>query len=54
MSAKTIIYLFISIGSVAGAYIPSLWGGSLFSISSILLSGLGAIIGLILASNLTR
>jgi hypothetical protein len=54
MSAKTTIYLTVLIGSMVGGYLPVLWGGSLFSVSSVLLSGLGGIIGLILGYKISR
>ncbi len=34
------------LGSIVGGYFPALWGGSVFSISSILLSGAGALGGI--------
>lgn len=34
------------LGSIAGGYIPLLWGGSVFSLSSIFLSGAGALVGI--------
>ncbi len=36
----------MAVGSTVGGYIPALWGGGLFSLSGILLSGLGAIAGI--------
>ena len=54
MSSKPIIYLFLFIGSTAGAYIPKIWGADLFSISSLIFSGVGAIIGIIIGLKLTR
>lgn len=46
MSTKTIIWIFVFIGSIVGGYIPILWGGSLFSFTALLLSGVGGIIGI--------
>ncbi len=34
------------VGSTVGSFIPSLWGASVFSFSSILFSGGGAIAGI--------
>ena len=45
MSAKTLVFLGMTIGSVIGGYIPTLWGAGIFSYSSVLFSGLGAILG---------
>jgi hypothetical protein len=35
------------IGSAVGSYLPVLWGGSLFSFTSIILSAVGGIIGIV-------
>jgi uncharacterized membrane protein YeaQ/YmgE (transglycosylase-associated protein family) len=40
------IWLGILIGSSAGGLIPELWGADMFSYSSVLLSGVGAFVGL--------
>jgi hypothetical protein len=45
MSAKVSVFVGMTIGSIIGGYIPSLWGAGLFSYSSILLSGIGGILG---------
>ncbi|MEI8338076.1 MAG: hypothetical protein WCF92_02940 [bacterium] len=37
----------MTIGSIVGGYVPALWGGSTFSMSSIVLSSIGAIVGII-------
>jgi len=36
----------ILIGSTIGGLIPTLWGGDLISYSGVLLSGIGAVVGL--------
>jgi hypothetical protein len=54
MSAKVIIYLFASVGSVLGAYVPQIWGAGLFSMSSVLFSGIGAITGLFIGLRFTE
>ena len=41
------IWIGILIGSSIGGFIPELWGAGLLSHSSILLSGIGALIGLL-------
>lgn len=53
MSQKTIIYLGLFIGSTIGGFIPMLWGGSLFSVSAVLLSGAGGIAGIVAGYKLT-
>ena len=45
MSAKTLVFIGMTIGSIAGGYVASLFGAGLLSYSSVLLSGLGAIVG---------
>ena len=47
MTQKSMIYLLLFIGSTIGGFIPSLWGDSMFSMSSILLSGVGGIAGIV-------
>ncbi len=54
MSPKVIFYLFISIGSVLGAYIPVIWRAGLFSFSSVLFSGIGAVAGFFVGLKLTE
>jgi len=54
MSSKWIIYFFLFIGSMVGAYIPKIWGAGLFSISSLIFSSVGAIIGIIIGLKLTK
>jgi len=46
MQSKSLIWLGFFIGSAVGSYVPLLWGGSVFSLSSIALSGLGGLIGI--------
>mgnify|MGYP003553230288 FL=1 len=36
----------MAVGSTAGGYIPLLWGGSTFSMSSIILAALGGFLGI--------
>ena len=40
---RTSLYIAMTIGSVVGGYIPMLWGADMFSMWSILGSGIGAI-----------
>jgi predicted MFS family arabinose efflux permease len=40
------IWLGIFIGSMIGGLVPELWGADLFSYTSVLLSGIGAFVGL--------
>jgi len=43
---KLLIWLGLSLGSILGSYLPTLWGAGAFSFSSLLCSGLGAIVGI--------
>jgi hypothetical protein len=38
------------IGSTIGGFVPALWGGEMLSYSGVVLSGLGALLGLWIAS----
>ena len=46
MSTKSLVFIFMTIGSVVGGYLPLLWGGDTFSMSSIVLSSVFAIVGI--------
>ena len=46
MSRKTLIWIGLFVGSTAGNFIPALWGASMFSMSSVLLSAVGGILGI--------
>ena len=43
---KKLIMLGMIIGSIAGGYIPLLWGDSAFSMASILFSAIGGFLGI--------
>ena len=43
---KTIIFIGMGIGSYAGSYLPVIWGGSVFSVTSILLGAVGGFAGI--------
>jgi hypothetical protein len=43
------IWLGILIGSSVGGLIPELWGAGVFSYSSVLFSGIGAFVGLLIS-----
>jgi len=47
MSRKTLVWIGLGVGSTVGSVIPMLWGASaIMSFSSILLSGIGGILGI--------
>ena len=43
---KMLITTGMIVGSFAGSYLPVLWGGSVFSVSSILWGGVGGLLGI--------
>jgi len=51
---KILIIFFTILGSSVGSYAPALWGGSLFSMSSILFGGLGGLVGIWLGYKFAR
>jgi hypothetical protein len=53
MSRKSLVYVGATIGSIAGGYLPTLWGADLLSMSSIVFSGLGGLAGIYAAFKLT-
>lgn len=53
-SQKTTIYLGLFIGSTIGSSVPAIWGDSIFSIASVVLSGVGGIIGIIVGYKMTQ
>ncbi|HSW89641.1 MAG TPA: hypothetical protein VLH19_02085 [Patescibacteria group bacterium] len=47
MSTKTIVWITVFLGSTIGSYIPVLLGSSFLSIASVLGSGVGGFLGII-------
>ena len=45
MSAKTLIWIGVFVGSTAGSFIPTLWGDNAFSFSSVIGSTIGGLLG---------
>ena len=54
MSRKSMIMIGMIIGSSAGGYLPGLFGADGFSLASLLGSGVGGILGIWIAFQLTR
>lgn len=47
---KVLIFIFMTIGGIAGAYLPALWGDTdIFSVASILFGMVGGLVGIWLA-----
>ena len=55
MSTKTLVYIGMTVGSILGGYVPVLlWNASVLSYSSVLFSGIGGIVGIVLGLRLGR
>ncbi len=54
METKQFVWLGALVGSVVGSYIPALWGAGVFSLSSMLLGAVGAIVGVYFGFSLGR
>jgi len=46
MNSKTFIWIGMAVGSAIGSYIPTLWGESFLSFSSVILSAVCAVVGI--------
>jgi len=46
VTKKTLIWIGLTVGSLAGGYLPVLWGGDAISFSSIILSAVGGVLGI--------
>ncbi len=44
--AKTLIMILMSVGSILGSWLPALWGASWMSLTSVLLGGVGGVLGI--------
>jgi uncharacterized membrane protein YeaQ/YmgE (transglycosylase-associated protein family) len=51
---RSLIWFGLFIGSTIGSYIPTLWGAGFFSMSSVLLGAVGAIVGIWIAFKITQ
>jgi hypothetical protein len=54
MQNKTLTWIGMIVGSTIGGLIPALWGAGMFSFSSIILSGVGAIAGIYIAFKISH
>jgi hypothetical protein len=48
MNRKSAVFWGMTFGSLVGGYVPGLWGGGTFSMSGIVWSGIGGILGILL------
>jgi len=51
---QKLVWFMAAVGMTIGSYVPTLWGGSWVSFSSIFFSGVGGIIGIWLASKMNQ
>ena len=49
---RSVTGLCVTMGTIAGGYVPSLWGDSSFSLASVVLAAAGGVAGLWLALRL--
>jgi hypothetical protein len=49
-----LVWIGMIVGSAVGGYLPVLWGGDLFSFSSLILSGVGGILGIWLGNRFSE
>lgn len=54
MNSKSLIWIFMFVGSAIGGFIPSLWGDSFFSMWSVVLTAVGGIAGIYLGFKLSN
>jgi hypothetical protein len=54
MNRTSLVWIGMFLGSFIGGYVPSLWDAGMFSISGILFSTLGGIIGIIAGFNISK
>jgi hypothetical protein len=50
---RSVIGLCATFGTFAGGYVPSLWGGSTFSLASLVCGALGGVAGVWLGARLS-
>lgn len=54
MQPRTLIWIGVAVGSTVGGFIPTLWGASFLSFSSMLFSAVGAFAGIWLGYRLSQ
>lgn len=54
MRSNPLVWIGLFIGSTIGGMVPDLWGAGLFSFSSIILSSVGALIGIYVGFKLSQ
>jgi len=46
MNSKSLIMIGLVVGSIVGSYVPALWGAGWLSIASVLIGGIGGLLGI--------
>lgn len=46
MNSKALIWIGMFVGSAVGGAVPNLWGGNFLSMSSVLLTAVGGLVGI--------
>ncbi|MEK9177488.1 MAG: hypothetical protein AAB777_00025 [Patescibacteria group bacterium] len=54
MNLRSLIWFGVFAGSTVGGFIPKLWGASLFSMSSVILSAIGGLAGIWIGYKLSQ
>lgn len=54
MNPKTLIWIGVIVGSTIGGWIPTLWGTSFFSFSSIIGNTIGGLIGIYIGFKISQ
>jgi len=54
MSRKTLIYIFMIIGTTLGGYVPTLWGDTFFSLTSVILTAIGGFLGIYIGFKISQ
>ena len=54
LNSRFLIMVTLTVGSVLGSYLPTLWGAGVFSMWSILLGAIGGLVGIWVGYKLSR
>ncbi len=54
MNSKSLIWIFMFVGSAIGGFIPTLWGDSFFGMWSVILTAAGGIFGIYVGFKLSN
>lgn len=54
MNSKALVWIGVTVGSVVGSFVPSLWGADMLSLSSLVFGAIGAIVGIYIGFKLSN